>query len=129
MDVRVDNMAAAIAEMLGEYQAEITKNIDASGKTVADQGAKKLKETSPKLAGNYAKGWRATKEKGTSFGDEASYIIHNKTDYQLTHLLENGHATRNGGRTKPIKHIKPVEEMVIKEYEKGVEEAIENAAK
>ena len=129
MDVKVDNMAAAIAEMLGEYQVEITKNIDARGKTVADQGAKRLKETSPELSGDYAKGWIATKEKGASFGDETGYIIHNKTNYQLTHLLENGHATRNGGRTKPIEHIKPVEDMVIKEYEKAVEEAIENAAK
>lgn len=129
MDVRVDNMAAAIAEMLGEYQVEITKNIDTSGKTVAEQGAKKLKETSPKLSGDYAKGWKVSKDEGKSYGDDASYIIHNKTNYQLTHLLENGHATRNGGRTKSIKHIKPVEDMVIKQYEKAAEEAIKNAAK
>ena len=129
MSIKIDDMAAAIAEMLGEYQVEITKNIDASGGIVGGEGAKKLKETSPKLEGDYAKGWEVTREKGKSFGDDASYIIHNKTDYQLTHLLENGHDTRNGGRTKPIVHIKPVEELVIKEFEKKVEEVIRDAAK
>lgn len=40
-------------------------------------------------------------------------------EYRLTHLLENGHLTRNGtSRTKPIKHIKygrQIAEQVLNE--------------
>lgn len=131
MSINVDDMAAEIAEMLGEYQVEITKNIDARGKTVANQGAKKLKETSPKTpkGGDYAKSWKAEKISGKNVGEDPAYTIYNKDHYRLTHLLENGHATPNGGRTRAIKHIQPVEDAVIKEYEKQVEEAIENASK
>ena len=64
----------------------------------------------------YCKGWRLKKDKA----GKNRYIVKvwNKTDYQLTHLLEFGHATRNGGRTKPQPHIRPTEEKYKKEFEK-----------
>ena len=102
--------------------------MDASGKAVADKGAKQLRQTSPKRTGKYAKSWGVTRE-DSSFGENAKYIIHNKKHYRVAHLLEHGHVMANGKRTKAIPHIKPVEEQVIREYEKKVREAIENAAK
>lgn len=128
MSVSVERMADEIAKMLTEYEAAIVKNVDASGKAVADKGAKQLRQTSPKRTGKYAKSWGVTREKG-AFGENAKYIVHNKKRYRLTHLLEHGHVTANGKRTKAIPHIKPVEEQVIRDYEKQVREAIEDAAK
>ena len=121
-------MADEIAKMLTEYEAAIVKNVDASGKAVADKGAKQLRQTSPKRTGKYAKSWGVTRE-DSSFGENAKYIIHNKKHYRVAHLLEHGHVMANGKRTKAIPHIKPVEEQVIREYEKKVREAIEDAAK
>lgn len=43
--------------------------------------------------------------------------IHNKTNYQLTHLLEFGHATKNGSRTKAQPHIRPIEEEYSEKFE------------
>ena len=43
---------------------------------------------------------------------------------RLTHLLENGHASPNGGRVPGRAHIKPVEEQLVKEYEEEVLNAI-----
>ena len=128
MSVSVERMADEIAKMLTEYEAAIVKNVDASGKAVADKGAKQLRQTSPKRTGKYAKSWGVTRE-DSSFGENAKYIIHNKKHYRVAHLLEHGHVMANGKRTKAIPHTKPVEEQVIREYEKKVREAIENAAK
>lgn len=128
MSVSVERMADEIAKMLTEYEAAIVKNVDASGKAVADKGAKQLRQTSPKRTGKYAKSWGVTRE-DSSFGENAKDIIHNKKHYRVAHLLEHGHVMANGKRTKAIPHIKPVEEQVIREYEKKVREAIENAAK
>lgn len=128
MSIQVDRMADEIAKMLSAYESEIKTNLDVSGKAVANEGAKQLRQTSPKRTGEYAKSWRVTKEEG-SFGENAKYIIHNKKHYRLTHLLENGHLSRNGKRVKAITHIKPVEQQVIQSYEKKVKEAIEDAAK
>ena len=128
MSVSVEQMADEIAKMLTEYETAIVKNVDTSGKAVADKGAKQLRKTSPKRTGKYAKSWGVTREEG-AFGENAKYIIHNKKHYRVAHLLEHGHVMANGKRTKAIPHIKPVEEQVIREYEKKVREAIEDAAK
>ena len=45
-------------------------------------------------------------------------------DHRLTHLLVHGHATRNGGRTKPDPFLHNALADVLPEYEKAVEEAV-----
>lgn len=45
-------------------------------------------------------------------------------EYRLTHLIKNGHATRNGGRTKAQDFITPNYEKLEKEFEEGIKEVI-----
>lgn len=48
--------------------------------------------------------------------------------YRKTHLLENGHATRKGGRTRAFPHIKYGEEFALNNYENFVKEEVEKIA-
>lgn len=104
-----------INKILEEYAIEVNEDVNKAAKATAALGVKELKSTSPKgRRGRYGRGWAVKETKG-SFG-YTQLTIHNKKDYQLTHLLENGHLIRNKtgtyGRTKARPHIKPVELMV-----------------
>lgn len=117
-----------IEEILGEYSKELDDELYEEAKDIAKDGVSKLKQTSPinknntSNRGRYRKGWRMDIEKG--FGTVEA-TIYNKTDYQLTHLLEKPHLKRNGGITIPQVHIKPVEEQCIKDFEEKIIRKIE----
>lgn len=112
-----------INDILNEYSNDIQEGITADAQKVAKEAKAELRNTSPKLTGEYRKGWRVKTEKGRGYVD---CIVHNATDYQLTHLLEKPHLKRNGGITTPKVHIAPVEEKAVKQYEKDVENIIKN---
>ena len=112
-----------IREILNDYSLDIQEAITEEAQLVAKKGVAELKNTSPKRTGKYHKGWRTKTDKGRGFVD---CVIHNATDWQLTHLLEKPHALRNGGTSKPQVHIAPVEERIVKEYEQSVENIIKN---
>lgn len=111
-----------INKLLEEYTDEINQAIKEAAIQLGDDAVNELKNKSPKRPkANYAKSWRTKVEQGRNF---INVKIHNSKHYRLTHLLEYGHATRNGGRTKAIPHIKPVEEQVNEKFLKAVEEII-----
>jgi len=122
-----NKFAKSMADIIKTYTKDVEEGLVKSKQKAARAGAKELRE-SPKTPvrpygkrkGQYKKGWTSTK-RGTA------YVIRNKTDYQLTHLLEKGHALRQGGRAKAYVHIKPVEEKVIKQYEDGVVKIIQGS--
>lgn len=108
-----------ISKYLTEYSQEVKEELEQAKKETAEEAVKTLKSTSPKgKRGRYAKGWKATKE-----GD--SYIIANPREASLTHLLEFGHALRNGGRTAAQPHIAPAEQEAILTFEERVRKAVE----
>lgn len=118
-----------INDILNDYSHDIQDEITEEAIRIAKDGQYKLKKTSPinkkstSHKGRYAKGWRVKIEKGRGF---VNCTIYNATDYQLTHLLENGHLTRNGKKTTPIKHIEPVHDECCDEFEKSVENIVKS---
>lgn len=113
----INNLSKLITQELKKYTDEVIEGINVEKKQIAKSAVQELKNKSPKMTGSYKKGWRVKDENGKQ-------IIYNKTDYQLTHLLEFGHAKRNGGRVDAIPHIRPVEEKVISDFTAAVERVI-----
>lgn len=111
------NLSKEIADALKTYTTEVSEGLDKAKEEVAKATVKELKASSPKKTGSYAKGW-ARKKRGKS------QVIHNRTDYQLTHLLEKGHARIGGGRVAGTPHIEPAEQKAIDEYIKQTEKVI-----
>ncbi len=122
------DFTSAISGYLNEYGKEIREEVEELADEVAGETLKEIKANSPVDKGSYKKGWRK-KTKVSALGKK-TITVYNATDYQLTHLLENGHLNRDGTtRAAPIKHIKPVEEKAVEKFEKGVEEIIKNAGR
>lgn len=116
--VSVDQLAQAVTEALTEYRDEVTEDLKASVKAVAKLTVKELKKTSPRDTGDYAKGWVSTKAYESR--EDIRIQVHNKKHYQLTHLLEDGHAKRGGGHVDGKPHIGPAADNASRRLEKEV---------
>lgn len=125
---KTDSVAIQMADILDEVGKGATEALTQGIKEVSKESVQKLRNTSPRRtsgenAGRYAKGWTTKKNR------DGSVVVHNKTDYRLTHLLENGHVIKNKqgtyGRTHPIKHIQPVEEWASDELPRRVMEDLD----
>lgn len=117
----------AISRELTIYSAEITETIKKEAKEHMSQLVKETKKTAP--VGHRHKHYRdSIKSKKMSENDRgASYTWYVEgSDYRLSHLLENGHATRNGGRVEGTHFISKASEPILADYIKKVEEAIRN---
>ena len=116
----------SVSAQLDDVFETVKKRVDgATDKAItmtAKESAQKLKNTSPKRTGEYAKGWRVKKR------GKHDQIVYNATHYQLTHLLENGHVIRNKkgeyGRTTGNHHISDVEKEAIQELPRRIMEEI-----
>ena len=117
--VPIDRLAAEVEKILNEYGENVQQNLGDIVKAMSKKGAQTLRsQSSGTFKGNkYYKGWTSQAQTGRL---SAQGTIYNGSVPGLPHLLENGHANRNGGRTPGREHIKPVEEALIKEFEQKV---------
>ena len=108
--IDIDGLSDAVQEELKNWQKDTCNPVlNEAYKAGAEEGKKVLLQGGPykERTGKYTKDWDVTQRDsraGRITGTE-SYSVHNKKHYQLTHLLQNGHASRNGGRVKAYPHI------------------------
>lgn len=111
--VSIDGLADAIMEELNNYSEEVTEKIKKDVKIVANNCKKEIQANAPRKDGDYAESWYA--KKVFESDKDIRMVVHNKKEYRLAHLLENGHAKVNGGRVAGIPHIRPAEQNAEKE--------------
>lgn len=119
----ITGMADAITAALKDYGAEVGEAVEEAVDKVSKTTLSTTRKTAPKLTGSYRKGWRGR----VRVSSKGRYVreIYNKTDYQLTHLLEHGHAKVGGGTVPAIPHLEPAERKAQEQLRKLIEEAIQ----
>ena len=113
--IRADQLADAVIEELENYSEDVTEGIKKAVIEAAKDCKSQIQSNSPVQTGSYKKGWRI--KKAYESPTDIRLIIHNKTDYQLVHLLENGHAKVTGGRVPGHPHVAPAAEAAARALE------------
>lgn len=117
------DFSRAVSEMLSDWDEDVTEAVNAAAKETADEAANALHSAGEfGGTGRYKKGWTVTAKRRNRRDTEQ--IVHNKTEYQLTHLLEFGHAKQNGGRTKAFPHIGKIADKVPEIFEAKLRDMI-----
>ena len=110
-----DSVSAQMEKILDDYSAEIKNASRKSVQSTAKDTAQRLRDTSAKKTGEYAKGWASKRI------DADTSVTYNRTMPGLTHLLERGHLIVNKkgtfGRVAGDHKIKDAEEWGISELE------------
>lgn len=126
VNVKPEQFDEAIREQLETYSAVVAQKVNENLKEVADKTAETLKNggTYKERTGKYTPDWSVTNRKNVGVIKTERYSVHNRKHYQLTHLLEKGHVTRNGSRTRAFEHILPAEQAAQDLAVEAVEKAV-----
>lgn len=118
----IEKLAANVQKVLQAYVNDVNADLDDLTKAIGKKGAQAVKQASAGAFGGgaYSRSWTSTLET-SRFGSTA--VIHSKKP-GMPHLLEKGHAKRNGGRVSGREHIAPVEEALVEEFEKAVKQVL-----
>lgn len=122
--IQIDQLADTVMRELENYAETTTCGVKAAVKKAANTVKKEISATAPVRTGKYAKSW-ATKTTGEN-SHAIEITVHSRNRYQLAHLLEHGHAKRNGGRVAARPHIAAAEQRGIEELEREIERSIRN---
>ena len=120
--ISIDDMAEAIEKELMEYRELAADELKAAVKKAGRTAKIEIGKTAPERTGAYAKSWRMKVTEESSVG--IGVTVYSPSHYMLAHLLENGHAKRNGGRVAGERHIAPAEEHAKEQLIGDIEKAL-----
>lgn len=137
----IDDLSNEIMKALKDYKEDITEDVKELSNQIIKEATNELKSISPRSSkkvylrkwsvqgdsdwqnpGDYAKSW--VSKNGQKMKDVFSKMAYNKNHYRLTHLLEFGHANRDGSRTEAIPHIRKTEDKYREKFEQELEKRI-----
>lgn len=125
--VQPEDLGEAIAQELTAYRKDVQERANKAGRKAIKEMERRTKDTAPFNARAYHRHYVdliATTSEKSRTGDE-THIWHVKPPgHRLTHLLVDGHETRDGGRTRADPFLANAVAAVLPDYEKEVEEAV-----
>ena len=128
--IGIEKLSAEIDQELKLYSKEVTDNLKKVAKKYSSELVKRTKATAPVGDRKYNKYRDSISAKKLSENiNEIKYIWYvdsKKSNYRLTHLIVNGHAKRNGGRTRENHFLRDAVNEIEQAYLKEIEEVIQN---
>lgn len=106
-----ESFSSQLDRILSSQQTRTIEEVQKIVDSVAAEAVDALHSAYPGGTGAYNAGWTS---KGKKRGDMYSRVISGQSPtFRLAHLLEHGHAKRNGGRVAGKVHIQPIEAAAI----------------
>jgi len=135
-----DNFGKDLEQIFTAYTESVVEGIESEVKDTADTSMEMLRNIRQPEASEggsakpmkrrqwkrYSSSWYVEERKGTNFYHAT---VHNRKHYRLTHLLEYGHMTRNGEKTRAFRHIEPIDIYAVTRLEKNIPEIIQKGGK
>ena len=121
--IRPEDLTYEMRKKLTLYHEDIMDRIDDAGEVAVKDLVAKTKVSAPVASGSYKKNIAWKRVEGRFAGTRFFWYVKG-ADCRLTHLLVKGHATRNGGRTKPDPFLQDALDTVLPEYEMQVRRAL-----
>ena len=121
-NVSIDDMDDVIMKELERYAKLATDDMKDAVENTAKSVKKNIESSAPVLTGRYKKSWAVKNIRENA--NSIDIVVHSRNRYQLTHLLEHGHAKRGGGRVAGKPHIAPAEEKGKQDLINAIEEKL-----
>lgn len=133
-NIKPEELQKALIKSLKNYIEDIEEDVETTTNSIIKEAKQELVKESPRsgIARNtkYYKGWSVKNGGRTRKGRYYSKVIWNKTNYQLTHLLENGHHTRDGTSwVEAQPHIGKIQEKYGTKFADLLEKKIRRSSK
>lgn len=125
--VSINQLSAALQDELKLYHRDIMTGVKKETKKSMTKLVKETKATAP--VGVRTKHYKEfiTSKLLEDTAHSVAYLWYVRSpEYRLSHLLEDGHATVNGGRTRAFHFIGNATDLITDDYLKAVEEVIKN---
>lgn len=120
-----ENLGDAIEQELTLYHADVVEKLDRAGADAVKKLVKLTRSTAPTgKRKSFKRNISSKRLKRDANGSTHVWYV-KPPDHRLTHLRVHGHATKDGGRTKPNPFLKNALGTVLPEYEEAVKETIE----
>ncbi|MCH4007854.1 MAG: HK97 gp10 family phage protein [Eubacterium sp.] len=120
--VSVDQLENAIMKELDEYASLASDELKDAVKKTAKDVRTDIRDSAPIRTGKYKKSWSV--KRVSESANSINLVVHSRNRYQIAHLLEHGHAKRNGGRVAARPHIAPAEQRGNEELEKLIKQKL-----
>lgn len=125
--IKPEALTRSIQDELKLYSGNVMRGVLEESERAMDKLVEQTKENAPvgKRRKHYRNQIKSRLLKNTVFSVIYQWYVKG-SDYRLSHLLNDGHALRNGGRYSGTQFITNAYNQVAKEYEQAVEKRIEN---